>query len=307
MRPAPPEEAPIRPHPTRRRLLTGAAATTLARSLPATAATTTATARPVITELQDAFQELEQRHGARLGILGHDTGSGATVGHRADETFPLCSTFKPLAVAAVLRDGHDLAARVHYTDRDVTDSGYAPVTGRTRVLTVAELCAAAIEFSDNTAANLLLRRLGGPTAVTRFCRSLGDPATRLDRWEPALNSAEPGRTTDTTTPRALARTFARLTLGDALPRAHRARLTAWLRATTTGTHRLRAGLPPTWAHADKTGTGAYGTTNDLALTWPPHRPPLVLAVLSTKPAAPTAPADEPLLAATARLLAAALP
>ncbi|WP_342449666.1 class A beta-lactamase [Kitasatospora phosalacinea] len=202
--------------------------------------------------------------------------------------------------------GHDLAARVHYTDRDVTDSGHAPVTGRTRVLTVAELCAAAIESSDNTAANLLLRRLGGPSTVTRFCRSPGDPATRLDRWEPALNSAEPDRATDTTTPRAPARTFARLTLGDALTRPHRARLTAWLRAATTGTHRLRAGLPPGWAHADKTGTGSYGTTNDLALAWPPHRPPLVLAVLSTKPTAPGADPDEPLLARTAALLARAL-
>ncbi|MFD7730541.1 class A beta-lactamase [Kitasatospora phosalacinea] len=285
----------MHPHPARRHLLTGAAATALARALPAA------------TELHAAFRALERTHGARLGVLAYDTGNGATVRHRADERFPLCSTFKPLAVAAVLRAGHDLAAPVHYTDRDVTDSGYAPVTGRTRVLTLAELCAAAVEFSDNTAANLILRRLGGPTAVTRFCRALGDPVTRLDRWEPDLNSAEPDRTTDTTTPHALARTFARLTLGNALPHPHRALLTAWLRAATTGTHRLRAGLPPAWAHADKTGTGPYGTTNDLALTWPPHRPPLVLAVLSTKPTTPTAAPDEPLLAGTARLLARALP
>ncbi len=291
----------MHPRPTRRHLLTAAGATALACTLPAPAAAA-ATDR-----LADSLRELEREHGARLGVLAHDTGSGTTVRYRADEAFPLCSTFKPLAVAALMRAGDDLSARVHYTDADVADSGYAPVTGRTRVLTVAELCAAAVEFSDNTAANLLLRRLGGPTAVTRFCRSLGDPATRLDRWEPALNSAEPDRTTDTTTPHALARTFARLTLGDALTRPHRARLTAWLRASTTGAHRLRAGLPPSWALADKTGTGSYGTANDLALAWPPHRPPLVLAVLSTKPTAPTAAPDEPLLARTAALLATALP
>ncbi|MEU3493645.1 class A beta-lactamase [Kitasatospora cineracea] len=290
----------MHPRPARRHLLTAAGAAALACALPAPAAAAT-------TRLADSFRQLEREHGARLGVLAHDTGSGATVRYRADEAFPLCSTFKPLAVAALMRAGDDLSARVHYTDADVADSGHAPVTGRTRVLTVAELCAAAIEFSDNTAANLLLRRLGGPTAVTRFCRSLGDPATRLDRWEPALNSAEPDRSTDTTTPHALARTFARLTLGDALARPHRARLTAWLRASTTGTHRLRAGLPPSWALADKTGTGSYGTANDLALAWPPHRPPLVLAVLSTRPTAPAAAPDEPLLARTAALLAAALP
>ncbi|BAJ31542.1 MULTISPECIES: class A beta-lactamase [Kitasatospora] len=290
------------PHPTRRHLLTAAAALPLPAlpALPNATATTATTTDQIV----DRLRQLERIHGARLGVFAHDTGTGTTVHHRADERFPLCSTFKPLAVAAVLRDGHDLAAAVHYTDRDVADSGYAPVTGRTRALTVAELCAAAIEFSDNTAANLLLRRLGGPTAVTRLCRSLGDPVTRLDRWEPDLNSAEPDRETDTTTPSALARTFARLTLGDALPQPQRARLTAWLRACTTGAHRLRAGLPPSWTLADKTGTGAHGTANDLALAWPPHRPPLVLAVLSTKPATPTATPDEPLLAATARLLAA---
>ncbi|WP_282206621.1 class A beta-lactamase [Kitasatospora fiedleri] len=274
---------------------------------PATTATgTTATATTTGPDLGDALAALEREHGARLGVFAHDTGSGATVRHRADELFPLCSTFKTLAVAALMHAGDDLAARVHYTDQDVADSGYAPVTGRTRVLTVAELCAAAIEFSDNTAANLLLRRLGGPSAVTRFCRSIGDRVTRLDRWEPALNSAEPGRVTDTTSPRALARSYARLTLGDTLAPAHRARLTAWLRANTTGANRLRAGLPAAWALADKTGTGSYGTANDAGLARPPHRAPIVLTVLTTKPSSPDAAPDEPLIARTAALLATAL-
>ncbi|MFK0194955.1 class A beta-lactamase [Kitasatospora sp. NPDC090308] len=314
----PDPHSPDRQLPGRRLLLGGSAAAALALALPTTAPAaatgpgtatgpaTTGIATATGPDLGDALAALEREHGARLGVFAHDTGSGATVRHRADELFPLCSTFKPLAVAALLHAGDDLSARVHYTDQDVADSGHAPVTGRTRVLTVAELCAAAIEFSDNTAANLLLRRLGGPTAVTRFCRSIGDRVTRLDRWEPALNSAEPGRGTDTTSPRALARSYARLTLGDTLAPAHRARLTAWLGANTTGANRLRAGLPAAWALADKTGTGSYGTANDAGLARPPHRAPIVLTVLTTKPTSPDAAPDEPLIARTAALLATAL-
>ncbi|GAA2828461.1 class A beta-lactamase [Kitasatospora sp. CM 4170] len=231
---------------------------------------------------------LEREYGARLGLFAHDTGTGRTLAHRADELFPLCSVFKPLAAAAVLRDldrdGEFLARRIHYTEQDVKDSGYGPVTKDHLAtgMTVEELCAAAVGQSDNAAANLLLRELGGPTAVTRFCRSIGDGRTRLDRWEPELNSAEPWRSTDTTTPRAVARTFARVLLGDVLEPRDRARLTGWMIANTTNTDRFRAGFPADWVLADKTGGGsAYGVSNDVGVVRPPNRKPIVVAVHTT--------------------------
>lgn len=257
--------------------------------------------------------ELENRHAARLGVFAHDTATGRSVQYRAQERFPMCSVFKTLAVAAVLRDldrhGEFLARRVRYDEKTVTDSGYAPVTGKPEHLahgmTVEELCDAAIRYSDNAAANLLLRALGGPRAVTRFCRSVGDRVTRLDRWEPELNSAEPGRRTDTTTPRAVAGTYARLTLGDALDRGDRRRLTGWLLGNTTSGAKFRAGLPDGWAVADKTGGGEYGTNNDVGLTWPPGHPPIVLAVLTTR-FTPDAERIDPLVAEAASLVAAEL-
>ncbi|MFD7033232.1 class A beta-lactamase [Streptomyces sp. NPDC059917] len=256
---------------------------------------------------------LEQRYSARLGVFAHDTGTGRSVRYRATEAFPICSTFKTLAVAAVLRDldrdGEFLAHRIRYTEEDVTASGYAPVTGRPENLagglTVEELCAAAIRYSDNAAANLLLRELGGPDAITRFCRSIGDRTTRLDRWEPDLNSAEPWRTTDTSTPLALGRTYARLALGTALAPPDRRRLTEWLLANTTGGAKLRAGLPADWLVAEKTGGGKYGTNNDAGIAWPPGRAPVVMTVLTTM-RAPDATADNALIAETAALLATAL-
>jgi beta-lactamase class A len=224
---------------------------------------------------------LERLHGGKLGVAMLDTGSGRRVAHRGDERFLMCSTFKLLAVAAVLarvdRGIERLDRRVVF-DADVLLS-YAPVT-RYRVgppgMNVAELCAAAITVSDNTAANLLLASMGGPAAVTVFARGMGDAVTRLDRIEPELNVASPGDIRDTTTPNAALVTLQKLLLGAVLSHASREQLLAWLRACTTGADKLRAGLPAGWLIGDKTGSGAQNETNDVAILYPPQRSPLLV-------------------------------
>ncbi|MFH8893412.1 class A beta-lactamase [Streptomyces sp. NPDC017949] len=294
--------------PSRRSLLTAGAGAALAVALPAGAAR--AASSPRASGVVQQLRELERAYGARLGVYARDTATGRTVLHRADELFPMCSVFKTIAAAAVLRDldrdGTFLAKRIHYTQQEVTDAGGGEITKRPENiaggLTVAELCSAAIAQSDNAAANLLLRELGGPTAVTRFCRSVGDRTTRLDRCEPELNSAEPARVTDTTTPRAIGQTYGRLTLGHLLTSEDRERLTGWLLANTTSGDRLRAGLPRDWAVADKTGAGSYGTNNNVGIAWPPGRPPVILSIFSTMPDA-DATRDNTLIAKTAKLLA----
>ncbi len=316
------QAAPMARHGRRAALTLGAGAA-LATALPGSAqASTTHTTDTTAahasttagTRLGRRFHALERRYAARLGVYAHDTATGRTLAYRANERFPLCSVFKTLAAAAVLRDldrdGEYLARRIRYTEEYVTASGYAPITGTDENvaagMTVAELCAATVSHSDNGAGNLLLRELGGPTAITRFARSLGDPTTRLDRWEPELNTAEPWRRTDITSPRAIGRTYARLLLGGVLPRADRELLTGWLVANTTNTARFRAGLPADWTLADKTGGGAaYGVANDVGVVWPPGRPPIVLSVLSTKHA-PEGPTDNQLVALAAELVADAL-
>jgi beta-lactamase class A len=291
-------------------VITLGAGAVLAAALPASGS---AHASTPDSDIVRRLKDLERRHSARLGVYARNTVTGRIVQYRANEPFPVCSVFKTLAVAAVLRDldldGEFLARRIRYTDEDVTDSGYAPITGKPENLadgmTVEELCAATICYSDNTAGNLLLRELGGPSAITRFCRSIGDRTTRLDRWEPELNSAEPGRVTDTTSPSAIGQTYTRLVLGTALAPGDRRRLTDWLLANTTGGAKLRAGLPSDWTVADKTGGGKYGTNHDVGITWPPVGAPIVMTVLTTKHE-PDALSDNPLIAATATLLAKAL-
>ncbi|MDN3293004.1 class A beta-lactamase [Streptomyces ficellus] len=299
------------PHPSRRTALALGAGTALSAAL--SLGSGTAYALPGAGGVGSRLRELEEEHTARLGVFGRNMRTGRTVAYRADERFPMASVFKTLAAAAVLRDldrdGEFLAKRIRYTQEYVKRSGYSPITAKadnlTGGMTVSELCDAAIRFSDNAAANLLLRELGGPTAITRFCRSIGDGITRLDRWEPELNSAEPWRVTDTTTPHAIGLTYARLTLGNVLTPRDRHRLTDWLLRNTTSTERFRAGLPADWLLADKTGSGMYGGANDVGITWPPDGPPIVMAVLTTQPEE-DAPADNALVRKTAELLAAEL-
>ncbi|MEU7257681.1 class A beta-lactamase [Streptomyces rimosus] len=259
------------------------------------------------------LRALEREHQARIGVFALNLATGASLLHRAHELFPMCSVFKTLAAAAVLRDldhdGSQLSRVIRYTEADVTKSGHAPVT-KDHIdtgMTIRDLCDATIRYSDNCAANLLLRELGGPTAVTRFCRSLGDPVTRLDRWEPELNSAEPDRRTDTTSPYAIARTYQRLVLGNALNRPDRALLTDWLLRNTTTLTTFRTGLPKGWTVADKSGGGdTYGTRNEAAIAWTPDGAPVLLTALTHKPSLPTAPGDTPLIIKLATVLSEAV-
>ncbi|WP_373319961.1 MULTISPECIES: class A beta-lactamase [Methylobacterium] len=236
--------------------------------------------------------EIERASGGRLGVAMRDTGTGLTVGHRADECFPLCSTFKLLAAGAALArvdaGRESLERRVPYTAADLVD--YSPVT-KARVgeggMALGALCEAALTLSDNTAGNLILASLGGPAGLNAWLRGLGDPVTRLDRIEPDLNEARPGDARDTTTPAAMLADLDRLALGTALTSASRGTLVAWLRANRTGGARLRAGLPPAWQVGDKTGSGDRGTTNDVGLLWPPGgAAPILVAAYLTETDAP---------------------
>jgi len=229
---------------------------------------------------------VEERYDIRLGVYAVNVHTGQTLWYREDEPFPVMSTFKTYAAAALLRQ-HPLeqdffGTVVTYTEDDLVANSPVPSTRVATEMTVAELCEAAITRSDNTAANLLLRLLGGPEAITAFARDIKDMRTRLDRWETDLTTAIPGDNRDTTTPAAIGEGYRSLVLGDVLGEPEREQLTNWLLANTTGGERIRAGLPKDWKTADKTGSGDYGSANDVAITWTPDGTPVVIAVLTTR-------------------------
>lgn len=237
-------------------------------------------------QLGELCHELEADSFGRLGVYLFDGRSGHEFLYRGEERFPMCSTFKWLAAAAVLARvdaGRErLERRIRFAKQDLLE--YSPVTQSFADgpgMSVAQLCEAAVADSDNTAANLLLDALGGLEAFNAFLRAQGDSLTRLDRYEPDLNEARPGDPRDTTTPAAMGADLRRLLLGDGLGNGSRRQLTDWMLATRTSGERLRAGLEPGWRLADKTGTGDNGTANDVGVYWTPAGQPVVLCVFLT--------------------------
>ena len=270
--------------PLRRARLMAGFAVPLALAAPARAAHTGAPALGLSAD--ERFAELERTAGGRLGVCALDTGNGTRVGHRADERFPFCSTFKLMLAAAILarseQDATLLDRHLNYTRAELVN--YSPISGQhvDEGMSVAALCAAAVQYSDNSAANLLIALLGGPAAVTAFARRIGDRTFRLDRHETELNTAIPGDLRDTTTPAAMVKSTSALVLGDALQASSRAQLQTWLRGNTTGDKRIRAAVPDGWQVGDKTGTGDRGTANDVGVIWSPSRAPIVLGIYHTQ-------------------------
>ena len=242
-------------------------------------------AQPAESTMVVKAREIESRLGARVGLAVYDTGRGTSWLYHADERFPLTSTFKAVACSALLHQVDTGQITLSHTVR-VTKSDllpYAPIMGKLvgQEVSLADTCSAALRLSDNVAGNKVLESIGGPKGLTEFLRSIGDPTTRLDRWEPELNEATPGDPRDTTTPSTIANTLRTLVLGDALSPASRIQLTAWLVADEVGGPLLRASLPPDWRIADRTGAGDHGSRGVIAVIWPPERAPIVAAIFIT--------------------------
>lgn len=237
---------------------------------------------PPTPPIGDQITDLERRNNAIIGVYAEDLTTGRFVAYRSDDMFAMCSTFKAYAAGRVLQmvsRGQFTLDHTEFVDPAAVVSN-SPVTGERAGsdMTLAELCQAALQHSDNTAGNLLLKTLGGPPGLTAFARSVGDDRTRLDRWETELNSALPGDPRDTSTPAALAVGIRRLLVGDALGKRERAQLEEWMRGNQTSS--MRTGLPPGWTSADKTGSGDYASTNDVGVVYGPDRQRLLLSVMT---------------------------
>ncbi|MEU6041003.1 class A beta-lactamase [Actinomadura sp. NPDC047616] len=264
-------------------------------------------------EVTKRLRELEASYNGRIGAFAIDTATGKVVGHRTHERFASNSTFKAILCGAILNKARTtdpglLERKLYWTAEEAKKAGHAPVTGLPENiengLTTAQLCHATITTSDNGAANVLLKQIGGPRGMTRYYRSLGDPTGRLDRYEPELNEWEPGGKLDTIMPAFMARNLAALTVGDALVPEDRRQLVAWMNATTTGYERIHAGLPKDWTVGDKTGTGGgkYALASDIAIASPPSGAPLIIVVYTNRDGAHPE-IDNGVIAQTASVLA----
>jgi len=234
------------------------------------------------TSPEDQMAAIERGIGARVGVTALDTETGRKLEYRASELFAMCSTFKFLLAACIVErvdaGKDDLKRSIPYGEKDLLE--YAPATRahvKEGAMTVGDLCAAAVEVSDNTAANLLLSQIGGPKGLTAFIRSLGNQVTRLDRREPELNDAIPGDPRDTTSPAAMVDSMRNLLIRDGLSASSRSQLIRWLEQSSKGGNRLRAGIPADWRAGGKTGTGNNGAVGDIGIFWPPNKAPILIA------------------------------
>lgn len=257
----------------------GNAATTK-RALPSASASASPATPARVTR---ALAKLEKKHDRRLGLYMLDTGTGRTVTYHADERFGFCSTVKALQTGVLLKTAGDarLNKMIRYGKGDLLAN--SPITTKHvgTGMSVRDLMKAAIQYSDNTASDLLFEQLGGPAGLRRAMRGLGDVTGRFDRIEPDLSDTPPGTTRDTSTPRAMGTDLRRFLLGTVLAPDRRRLMTTWMRDTATGGGLIRAGVPASWTIADKTGSGlTYGTQNDIAVAWRPHAAPIVIALLT---------------------------
>lgn len=255
--------------------------------------------------IQEKLAALEASSGGRLGITAINTANNTRIEYHGDERFPFCSTFKVLAVADILKQSMAnkdlLQQRVSYGKDDLVV--YSPVTEKhiNDGMTIAELSEATLVYGDNSAANFLMKKLGGPEAVTAFARSIDDTTFKQDRWEPDLNTAIPGDLRDTTTPTAMAGSLRRIALGNVLAPAQREQLLTGMKNSITGNARIRAGVPQGWTVGDRSGSSQYGTTNDIGVIWPPNCQPIVLVVYLTQPKQ-DAPIREDVIVSATRLV-----
>lgn len=234
-----------------------------------------------------AVEQIADELGARVGFAAYDLESDQRWEYQANQRFAMSSTFKTLACAALLhrvdKGEERIDRKVIFSESDLVT--YSPITekfaGR-QAMTLSELCGAALTMSDNTAANLILRVLGGPRAITKFAKVLGDDITRLDRWETELNEATPGDQRDTTTPIVMVKNLQKLLLGDALSVESRDQLRDWLEGNQVADGLFRAAVPDDWIVADRTGAGGFGSRSITAVIWPPERQPIIVALYLTE-------------------------
>jgi beta-lactamase class A len=238
-----------------------------------------------------ALTDYERDSGGHIGVYAKNLRTGSEITWRAHERFVMCSSFKASLAACVLakvdRGEARLDELIAYGPANLME--WAPVATQNvkkGAMSVADMCEAAVEYSDNTCANALLARFGGPSALTAFWRSLGDAVSRLDHNEPLLNRTPPGDPHDTTTPAAMAGNLRALILGKVLSPNSRERLTGWMVGCKTGDNRLRAGLPKNWRVGDKTGNNGKDAFGDIAVTWSTRGEPIVICAY-TRGGSPT--------------------
>lgn len=255
-------------------------------------------------EAQEQLKKLENSFDGKIGIYAINTNNNQIIAYRADERFPVQSTMKLIGVATLLKQSQTdkdlLQKKINYSENDLIS--WHPITGKyvKTGMTLEALAEAAMSYSDNSAINFIMRTLGGPKVVTDFAHSIGNKSFNVACYDGDLNS-NPKSIKDTATPKDMAISVQKLTLGNVLTPSQRTILLTWMRNNTTGYKRIRAGVPIGWTVAEKTGggLGSYGIANDIGILWSPLCKPIILAIYTVQNKKSAKSRDDIVAAATA--------
>jgi beta-lactamase class A len=247
--------------------------------------TTLTNAKPTSTiQIHTKLENLEKKLNGKIGVYAINNNNNQIIAYRENERFPVQSTLKLIGVAALLKASNreiNLQEKIRYTNNDLIT--WHPITGKymDKGMTLEALAEAAISYSDNPAMNLIMKRLGGPKFVTDFAHTIGNKSFNVTHYEGDLNS-NPRVAHDTSTPKDMAISLEKLTMGNILEVSRREQLITWMRNNTTGNKRIRAGVPIGWVVADKTGSGDYGIANDIGIIWSPLCKSIILAIYTVQ-------------------------
>lgn len=234
-----------------------------------------------------AVDQEEKTLKARIGLSIINTADGKLISYRGDERFPLNSTHKALTCAALLKlvDEQKLKLTETVSFDQSRLVSYSPITEKHVTpdsMSWQDVCSASVSYSDNTAANLVFEKLGGPEKATQFLRKAGDQVSRMDRTEPEINDVAAGELRDTTTPEAIVKTLQKLLIGDVLSPESREQLKQWMVNDQVANDLLRSQLPQGWTIADKTGSGNDGSRSIISVIWPEYGDPLIVTIYITQ-------------------------
>ena len=228
--------------------------------------------------------KLEIAAKANIGVYAVDTDSGKIINYNPSKRFAYCSTHKVFTVAEILHrySPEQLQEVIHYKEDDILS--YAPVTKEhvDTGMTLFDICEAAVRLSDNTAANLIIAKLGGIKNFKLALRELGDDITNPVRLEPEMNEFIPGDDSDTSTPKQMALNLQKYILGDVLNEEQKQILINWMTDNTITDNLIKASVPDNCKVIDKSGSGTYGTRNDIAIIYPESGKPIIMAIMTNR-------------------------
>jgi len=230
------------------------------------AAPVSAAASPDLVSVEQQLQSLMADKTADVGVAALDLNTGESLSIKGDTPFPMASTVK-VAIAAL------------YLSQ--VDHGQKTLDDTIRGESVRSLMGKMLIYSDNRAADVLFKDVGGPHAVHRWLVDNGIQGVRVDRTIAQLlaDKRDLWDTRDSSTPKAMVDLLRRIYKGDLISPSSRNYLLGVMAKCHTGKNRMKWLLPAGTPVEHKTGT-LNGLADDVGFITMPDGHRIAVAIFA---------------------------